>query len=172
MLTDVIQMPMSDQFKMYEKTNFESFDLGRFTPNFSNNFEASSFLNEQFIAYFQTTINDARNYSNKTIIFSTGRFEIPPPGLGSCFGEPPFPLPLTGGDEELYSPASCRTGAFDPPSDVSPGFEKIDGHDMEKTIADSKFIAQHMKNKDSFENVRSNTFQLAPTHYYFFCIAG
>lgn len=115
MLTDVIQMPMTDHYKMYEKTNFESFDLG----------------------------------------LATGRFEIPPQGLGSCFGEPPFPLPLTGGDEELYSPASYRTGAFDPPSDISPAFEKIDGHDMEKTIADSKFIAQHRKNKDSFENVRN-----------------
>lgn len=81
------------------------------------------------------------------------RFEIPPAGLGSCFGEPPFPLPLTGGDEELYSPASCRMGAFDPPNDISPAFDKIEGQDMEKTIADSKFIAQHMKNKDSFENV-------------------
>ncbi|XP_066251349.1 acetylcholine receptor subunit alpha-like 1 [Euwallacea similis] len=113
MLTDVIHIPMSDQFKMYDKTTFESFDLS----------------------------------------LASKRFDIPPPGFGSCFGEPPFPLPLTGGDEELYSPASCRTGAFDPPSDISPAFDKIDGHDMEKTVADSKFIAQHMKNKDSFENV-------------------
>lgn len=83
---------------------------------------------------------------------SAGRFEIPPPGL-ACFDEPPFPLPLAGGDDELYSPASCRTGAFDPPSDLSPGFGRVDGYDMEKTIADSKFIAQHVRNKDSFENV-------------------
>ncbi|ERL84827.1 hypothetical protein D910_02251 [Dendroctonus ponderosae] len=86
---------------------------------------------------------------------SGGRFEIPPPGL-ACFDEPPFPLPLAGGDDELYSPASCRTGAFDPPSDVSPGFGRVDGYDMEKTIADSKFIAQHVRNKDSFENVEED----------------
>lgn len=77
----------------------------------------------------------------------------PPSGLGSCFGEPPFPLPLSGGDEELYSPASCRTNTFDGTSDISPSFDKMDIHDMEKTIADSRFIAQHVRNKDSFENV-------------------
>ncbi|KAJ8979143.1 hypothetical protein NQ317_016763, partial [Molorchus minor] len=82
------------------------------------------------------------------------RFEVPPPsGLGSCFGEPPFPMPLSGGDDELYSPASCRTNTFDGTSDTSPSFDKLDLHDMEKTIADSKFIAQHVRNKDSFENV-------------------
>lgn len=82
------------------------------------------------------------------------RFEVPPTGgLGSCFGEPPFPLPLSGGDEDLYSPASCRTNTFDGTSDISPSFDKMDIHDMEKTIADSKFIAQHVRNKDSFENV-------------------
>nr|CAH7717349.1 unnamed protein product [Callosobruchus chinensis] len=84
---------------------------------------------------------------------------LPPPrfdhgggGFTSCFGEPPFPLPLTGGDEELYSPASCRT-TFDGTSDTSPYFEKMEGHDMEKAIADSRFIAQHVRNKDSFESV-------------------
>ncbi|KAF7280672.1 hypothetical protein GWI33_005638 [Rhynchophorus ferrugineus] len=116
MLTDVIQMPMTEKFKMYDKTSFESFDLG----------------------------------------LPPSRFDMPPPGLGSCFGEPPFPLPLAGGDEELYSPASCRTGTFDVPSDISPGFEKMEGRDMEKTIADSKFIAQHVRNKDSFENVEED----------------
>lgn len=109
MLTDVIQLPMMDKCKPYEKTSFDSFDLGLPPP----------------------------------------RFEVPP----SCFGEPPFPLPLTGGDEELYSPASCRTNTFDGTSDASPSFEKLDLHDMEKTIADSRFIAQHVRNKDSFENV-------------------
>ncbi|XP_076258333.1 nicotinic acetylcholine receptor alpha1 [Rhynchophorus ferrugineus] len=116
MLTDVIQMPMTEKFKMYDKTSFESFDLG----------------------------------------LPPSRFDMPPPGLDSCFGEPPFPLPLAGGDEELYSPASCRTGTFDVPSDISPGFEKMEGRDMEKTIADSKFIAQHVRNKDSFENVEED----------------
>lgn len=73
--------------------------------------------------------------------------------MGSCFGEPPFPLPLAGGDEDLYSPASCRTNTFDGTSDISPSFEKVEIHDIDKTIADSKFIAQHVRNKDSFENV-------------------
>ncbi|XP_019868289.1 acetylcholine receptor subunit alpha-like 1 [Aethina tumida] len=112
MLTDVIQLPMMDKCKPYEKTSFDSFDLGLPPP----------------------------------------RFEVPP----SCFGEPPFPLPLTGGDEELYSPASCRTNTFDGTSDASPSFEKLDLHDMEKTIADSRFIAQHVRNKDSFENVEED----------------
>lgn len=73
--------------------------------------------------------------------------------MGSCFGEPPFPLPLTGGDEDLYSPASCRTNTFDATSDISPSFDKVEIRDIDKTIADSKFIAQHVRNKDSFENV-------------------
>lgn len=94
--------------------------------------------------------------------FPPSRFEAPPGsgggGFGSCFAEPlpPFPLPLSGGDEDLYSPASCRTGTFDGTSDASPSFEKMDLHDMEKTIADSRFIAQHVRNKDSFENVLFN----------------
>lgn len=37
------------------------------------------------------------------------------------------------------------------PSGVSPTFEKA--LTWEKTIEDAKFIAQHVKNKDKFENV-------------------
>lgn len=75
-------------------------------------------------------------------------------GIGPCFGDPHFAsVPLPGGDEELYSPASCRTNTLDGTSDASPSFEKIGTHDMEKAIQDSRFIAQHVKNKDSFENV-------------------
>lgn len=96
---------------------------------------------------------------------SFGSFDLglPPPsrfdvaasgGIGPCFGEPPFPvMPLSGGDDDLYSPASCRTNTMDGTSDGSPTFDKIGLHDMEKTIADSKFIAQHVRNKDKFENV-------------------
>lgn len=69
----------------------------------------------------------------------------PPPGTAAtaCFGEPPLPLPLPlpcGGDDELFSP-----------NDDSPTFEKP--REMEKTIEDARFIAQHAKNKDKFESV-------------------
>lgn len=93
-------------------------------------------------------------------IFAEGlpppRFPTHPGQLGSCFGEPPFPLPLAGGEEDLYSPASCRTNTFDGTSDISPSFEKVEIRDIDKTIADSKFIAQHVRNKDAFENVSMN----------------
>ena len=84
------------------------------------------------------------------------RFEVSSSGgLGTCFGEPPFPLPLSGGDEDLYSP-SCRT-TIDGNSEPSPTFEKLMVHEMEKTVEDSRFIAQHVRNKDSFENVSKTT---------------
>lgn len=112
LLTDVIQVSMLDKCKSFEKTSFDSFDLGLVPPS---------------------------------------RFDV----AASCFGEPPFPtLPPLGGDEDLYSPASCRTNTFDGTSDASPSFDKLEVHDMEKAIADSRFIAQHVRNKDSFENVR------------------
>lgn len=116
MLTDVIQVPMMEKCKPFEKASFDSFDLGLPPPS---------------------------------------RFDVAASGgIGPCFGEPPFPsMPLSGGDEDLYSPASCRTNTFDATSDASPSFDKLEIHDMEKTIADSKFIAQHVRNKDSFENV-------------------
>ena len=96
--------------------------------------------------------------------FDSFDLSLPPPtrfdvaaagGMGPCFGEPPFPsMPLPGGDEELYSPAGCRMAThLDSTSDNSPSFEKVGLSDVEKTISDSKFIAQHVRNKDSFENV-------------------
>jgi nicotinic acetylcholine receptor len=117
MLTDVIQVPIMEKCKPFEKTSFDSFDLGLPPPS---------------------------------------RFDVAASGgMGPCFGEPPFPsMPLSGGDEDLYSPASCRTNTFDGTSDASPSFDKLDMHDMERTIADSRFIAQHVRNKDSFENVK------------------
>lgn len=115
LLTDIIQVPMMDKFKPYEKNTFaDSFEISMGPPS---------------------------------------RFDVAAAGgIGPCFGEPPFPsLPLSGGDEELYSP-SCRT-TIDGNSEPSPTFEKLMVNEIEKTVEDSRFIAQHVKNKDSFENV-------------------
>lgn len=88
-------------------------------------------------------------------IIPPSRFDVAAAGgMGPCFGEPPFPvLPLSGGDEELYSPQVCRTATMDSANDPSPVFQKIGIHDSEKTCADARFIAQHSKNKDAYENV-------------------
>ncbi|KAF5299326.1 hypothetical protein FQA39_LY02499 [Lamprigera yunnana] len=90
-------------------------------------------------------------------ILPPSRFDVAASGgIGPCFGEPPFPaMPLSGGDDDLYSPASCRTN-FDGTNEPSPIFEKLGIHDIEKTIADSRFIAQHVKNKDTYENVEED----------------
>lgn len=115
LLTDIIQVPMMDKFKSYDKNTFgDSFEISMGPPS---------------------------------------RFDVAAAGgIGPCFGEPPFPsLPLAGGDEELYSP-SCRT-TIDGNSEPSPTFEKLMVNEIEKTIEDSRFIAQHVRNKDSFENV-------------------
>lgn len=118
LLTDIIQVPMMDKFKTYDKNSFgDSFEISMGPPS---------------------------------------RFDVAASGgIGPCFGEPPFPsLPLSGGDEELYSP-SCRT-TIDGNSEPSPTFEKLMVNEIEKTIEDSRFIAQHVKNKDSFENVSTH----------------
>lgn len=76
-------------------------------------------------------------------------------GVGPCFGEPPLPaLPLPGGDDDLFSPSG--NGDISPtccPADISPTFDKPYMREMEKTIEGSRFIAQHVKNKDKFESV-------------------
>lgn len=80
---------------------------------------------------------------------------MPHSGLSACFGEPPFPPPLGVADDDLYSPASCRGLGFDgTSSDAGASFDqRTETRDVEKTIANSRFIAQHVRNKDSFENV-------------------
>lgn len=73
------------------------------------------------------------------------RFHVP---SGPCFGDPPLSLPLPGADDDLFSPGEvCLNG------DQSPTFEKSMTQEFEKTIEDARFIAQHVKNKDKFENV-------------------
>ncbi|XP_052126951.1 acetylcholine receptor subunit alpha-like 1 [Frankliniella occidentalis] len=67
---------------------------------------------------------------------------------------PPLPLPpppLPGPEDDLFSAGCGGTicgGVCGLPGDVSPAFR-----DMDKTIEDARFIAQHVKNKDKFENV-------------------
>lgn len=98
-----------------------------------------------------------RKSANKTRTFTLHFFLLPalPP---SRFGEPPLPalpLPLNSGDEELFSPGindlspNCC-------GDVSPTFEKPNYREMEKTMEASRFVAQHVKNKDKFESVSTN----------------
>jgi nicotinic acetylcholine receptor len=84
------------------------------------------------------------------------RFGVAASGGGPCYGEPPLPLP--GADDDLFGPgagygagaAASVCGAHN----HSPTFDKP-SHEMEKTIEDARFIAQHVKNKDKFENVSS-----------------
>nr|CAD7423812.1 unnamed protein product [Timema monikensis] len=77
-------------------------------------------------------------------------------GVGPCFREPlPIPLPLPGGDDELFSPGGCVSGLVCGVHDISPPFEKP-SQEMEKTVDDARFIAQHAKNKDRFENVEED----------------
>ena len=63
----------------------------------------------------------------------------------------PQPLPLPGPDDDLFSAGCGGTicgGICGVPGDVSPAFR-----DMDKTVEDARFIAQHVRNKDKFENV-------------------
>lgn len=81
-------------------------------------------------------------------------------GMAPCFGEPPLPstLPIPGADDELFSP-SVINGDLSPnccPTEMSPTFEKRYMREMEKTIEGSRFIAQHVRNKDKFESVSVN----------------
>lgn len=80
-------------------------------------------------------------------------------GVGPCFGEPPLPaLPLPGGDDELFhsngngdlSPSCCVVENI---NIQSPTFDKPILREFEKTIEGTRFVAQHMRNKDKFESV-------------------
>lgn len=73
----------------------------------------------------------------------------PVPPVGPRFDEPLPALPLPGADEDLFAPAS--PGYVH--EDVSPTFERPLAREIEKTIEDARFIAQHAKNKDKFEGV-------------------
>uniref|UniRef100_A0A182NDV2 Nicotinic acetylcholine receptor alpha 1 subunit n=1 Tax=Anopheles dirus TaxID=7168 RepID=A0A182NDV2_9DIPT len=78
-------------------------------------------------------------------------------GVGPCFGEPPLPaLPLPGGDDDLFSPTG--NGDMSPTccGDLSPTFEKPLLREMEKTIEASRFVAQHVRNKDKFESIEED----------------
>lgn len=77
-------------------------------------------------------------------------------GVGPCFGEPPLPAhPLQGGDDELFSPNGelSLSGCVGNDDDFSPTFEKPTMREVEKTIEGTRFVAQHMRNKDKFESV-------------------
>jgi nicotinic acetylcholine receptor len=85
------------------------------------------------------------------ILFYFCFLALPP----SRFGEPPLPplpLPLSSGDEELFSPG-MNDMSPNCCGDVSPTFEKPSYREMEKTMEASRFVAQHVKNKDKFEQV-------------------
>ncbi|XP_011340986.1 acetylcholine receptor subunit alpha-like 1 [Ooceraea biroi] len=100
----------------------------------------------------------------------SGEYEVPPHGppppatrydLGAvgtvgtvapCFEEPLPSLPLPGADDDLFGPASPGYAH----EDVSPTFEKPLVREIEKTIDDARFIAQHAKNKDKFESVEED----------------
>ncbi|ETN57721.1 acetylcholine receptor protein alpha 1, 2, 3, 4 invertebrate [Anopheles darlingi] len=78
-------------------------------------------------------------------------------GVGPCFGEPPLPaLPLPGGDDDLFSPTG--NGDMSPTccGELSPTFEKPLLREMEKTIEASRFVAQHVRNKDKFESIEED----------------
>lgn len=88
----------------------------------------------------------------------SSRFETSSP-TGPCFVEPPLPLP--GADDDLFSPGGGSPCGDD--GDVSPTFDKPYIREMEKTIEGSRFIAQHVRNKDSFESV-STPFHMIPRY--------
>ena len=97
----------------------------------------------------------------------SGEYEIPAHGLppsatrydlgavatvgtvAPCFEEPLPSLPLPGADDDLFGPASPAYVH----EDISPTFEKPLVREIEKTVDDARFIAQHAKNKDKFESV-------------------
>lgn len=80
-------------------------------------------------------------------------------GVGPCFGEPPLPAqPLPGGDDDLFSPSGNDDLSPTCCADISPTFEsKPIMREMEKTVEASRFVAQHVRNKDKFESVSQST---------------
>lgn len=104
------------------------------------------------------------SFSFSRTVMPPSRFDVAASGgVGPCFGEPPLPaLPLPGGDDELFSPTSngdlspscCVVGGMGSGGDgLSPTFDKPIMREMEKTIEGTRFVAQHMRNKDKFESV-------------------
>lgn len=91
------------------------------------------------------------------LLVMPSRFDVAASGgVGPCFGEPPLPaLPLPGGDDELFSPTG--NGDLSPSccvvEGISPTFDKPILREVEKTIEGTRFVAQHMRNKDKFESV-------------------
>lgn len=90
-----------------------------------------------------------------SVVLPPSRFDVAAAGgIGPCFGEPPLPaLPLPGGDDDLFSPNDDLSPTCC--ADMSPTFDKPILREVEKTIEASRFVAQHMKNKDRFESVSS-----------------
>lgn len=92
-------------------------------------------------------------------------------GVGPCFGEPPLPaLPLPGGDDELFSPTgngdlspTCCVGmpGGGAHGSASPTYnEQPYLREVEKAIEGTRFVAQHMRNKDKFESVSTVHFHI------------
>ncbi|XP_043287466.1 acetylcholine receptor subunit alpha-like 1 [Venturia canescens] len=84
-------------------------------------------------------------------VITDNRYEAPG-SVAPRFEEPLPALPLPGADDDLFGPSS--PGYVH--EDVSPTFEKPLVREIEKTIDDARFIAQHAKNKDKFESVEED----------------
>lgn len=139
-------------------------EMDKFTGNGEYGIPGKHFLNRKNIFFFE----NVKCYFYLYPVFLVVIIAMPPSrfdvaasgGVGPCFGEPPLPaLPLPGGDDELFSPTS--NGDLSPSSIVggvgherySPTFDKPIMREVEKTIEGTRFVAQHMRNKDKFESV-------------------
>ncbi|OXU23952.1 hypothetical protein TSAR_008607 [Trichomalopsis sarcophagae] len=67
----------------------------------------------------------------------------------------PPSLPLPGADDDLFGPASPTYVTHDD-LQVSPTFDKPMLREIERTMEDARFIAQHARNKDKFESVEED----------------
>ncbi|XP_002000166.3 acetylcholine receptor subunit alpha-like 1 [Drosophila mojavensis] len=106
------------------------------------------------------------------VLPASHRFDLAAAGgiAAHCFSDPPLPssLPLPGADDDLFSPSglngdispgccpAAAAAAAAAAADLSPTFERPYAREMEKTIEGSRFIAQHVKNKDKFESVEED----------------